>query len=245
LISVLFPTRKRPIELKRTVDSLRATATGQVDIVVYVDEDDMPSAEKARELGIECVVGPRIVVTQCWNECLRLAKGDLLMQANDDVIFRTPGWDQMVEAEFASCEDKVLMVHGSDLGGHFEKFGPHPFVHIRWVEALGYFIPPYFSSDYGDAWVNAIANALGRRKFLPFVVEHMHFTFKKAEIDETTRDRLERHKRDDVDRLYKELTPLRERDTQKLKRLMGVPWKAGAPRTPRRVRCDQCGRLEG
>jgi hypothetical protein len=226
MISILCPTRRREKELIRMVQSVRDTATGPVEVVAYVDDDDPISVKVCDGLKIKHKVGPRQLLTQCWNELLPLAEGDILMQGNDDIIFRTKGWDQMVEEAFATCGDKILMVHGSDLAPGAmgkDKFGPHPFVHRRWVNVLGYFIAPYFSSDYGDTWLNDIANILGRRLYLPFEVEHMHYIFGKAKFDTTSAERMNRHHKDDVDGLYKELLPKRLQDVEKLRVLMNTP----------------------
>lgn len=223
VISLLCPTRKRPAQLKRMVESALSTATTAPEIVCYVDNDD-----DSYDVGFESVYfvrGPRIVVTNCWNKCAGVANGEIFCQANDDIIFRTRGWDQMVETEFSKVPDRILMVHGSDGSDKSHEssngqFGVHPFVHRRWFETLGYFIVPFFSSDYGDTWVNDLANAIGRRHYLPFIIEHMHYLFGKAEMDENTRERLQRHSRDNVEQLYRDLLPLREIDIDKLKAAM-------------------------
>jgi hypothetical protein len=184
------------------VESVRSTAKNYIEIVLYIDKDDPVSVETARTLGIKWVVGPRIMLTNCWNKCIPLATGDIFMQGNDDIIFRTPNWDQMVEKEFTKVPDGILMVYGNDMGMHRETFGPHPFVHRRWVEILGYFIPPYFESDFGDAWVNDLANAVSRRRYIPIEVEHMHFMMGKAEKDQNTLERLERHRIQNPDHIW-------------------------------------------
>lgn len=223
MISLLCPTRKRPHELLRMVDSVRLTSTVTPEIICYVDEDD-PSYNSRHFYGTKFIHGPRIVLSNTWNKCAEAATGEILGQMNDDVIFRTRGWDLDVENEFAKWPDKIVLVHGSDgsdrPSGDRGAFGPHPFVHRRWMEKLGYFTPPYFSSDYGDTWVNHLADVLGRRRYLPFVIEHMHFWFGKAPQDETTNDRLERHSADNVGELYNGLAPLREIDIEKLKAAM-------------------------
>ncbi len=219
MISILCPTRRRGTQFTQMVASARLTAKNHpLEVVAYVDEDVRGEADTYRELlNVKCVVGPRTVLTDCWNRCLPLVTGDIVMQGNDDVIFRTPGWDQMVEAAFAACEDKILLVHGDDLGFGRERAGAHCFVHRRWVEVVGYFIAPHFSSDFGDVWLNDVANALGRRRFVNFVVEHMHPDLGKAPVDETTRERKARHARDDVAGLYQRLAPRRAEDVAKLR----------------------------
>ena len=64
------------------------------------------------------------------------------MHCGDDLTFDTPGWDGVVREAFEQTPDKILFAYGNDLGPHGETFGTHGFVHRRWVETLGYFVPP-------------------------------------------------------------------------------------------------------
>lgn len=220
MISVLCPTRKRIESLTRMVISCQETATTPIEILLCIDDDDGDTQACAERLGLKAMVGKRDpVMTRYWNYLLPLASGDILMQANDDIIFRTPGWSAIVEDAYAQSQDKILLVHGSDEGVHFDKFGPHPFLHRRWVDAIGYFIPPYFPSDYGDNWINEIADNLGRRRYLPFIVEHMHFKFGKSLLDGVYQDRLDRHD-DGVDASWWATQYLRWIDCLKLIALM-------------------------
>jgi hypothetical protein len=68
------------------------------------------------------------------------------------------------------------MVGGDDMFLRSKTLAPHPIVHRRWLDTLGYFIPPYFDGEWGDTWVSDLASRIGRMKFLPFVCEHLHFT---------------------------------------------------------------------
>lgn len=257
-------------------DSIAATQHNKNEVVAYVDDDDTsfkdypPYTTYSDKLRIAYVVGPRIILTDCWNKCIPHAKGEIFCQGNDDTIFTTPGWDEAVEAAFANCSDKILLAHGSDEGQHFQKFAAHGFVHKRWIDTIGYFIPPYFSSDYGDNWLNDLANACGRRQFIPIKIEHLHFLFNKAPMDDTYRERLERHSRDNPGAVYygREMNIKRWDDINKLKAIIGqqpfsVPQAVTIthsgtqpteimPKCPKckssavsksqgRLRCNQCG----
>jgi len=220
MISLLIPTRGRRKGFLQTIESAKATASRPQDLefIAYVDSDDARTYDGIE--GIRFRVGPRIVLSNTWNRCAEIAAGEIFFQGNDDIVFRTQGWDDMVLHEFEKFPDKIVMVHGSDgstgrpsaTGG----FGPHPFVHRKWFETLGYVTPPCFSSDYGDTWLNDLANALKRRRHVTMVIEHLHFYFGKAHIDRTTQDRLSRHSRDHVEQLYKDLELLRKIDIEKL-----------------------------
>lgn len=231
MISILCPTRGRVSEFSRMMQSLVDTNSHKVEVLAYLDNDDPQKPDYMNLLtvgafgGLPVVFrsGPRLVLTKCWNELLPLATGDIFMQGNDDVVFKTPGWEQIVEREFAKRKDHILLAFGDDCGGyHNGKFGPHPFVHRRWVDALGYFIPPYFSSDFGDTWVNELGVAVNRVKRLPIEIEHLHFIYGKADKDKTTRERLVRHEKDDPEKLYKAMASLRAFDAQKLKSAVGL-----------------------
>lgn len=224
MISVLIPTRGRREGLARAIVSARQTAADPNDLefIVYVDEDDQATYDLFPEKNIKFIVGKRIVLSNYWNKCAALSSGDILHQSNDDVVYQTRGWDMLVEKEFAKVPDKILMVHGDDGSGRTRQsgrgeFATHPFVSRRWYETLGYVTPPCFSSDFGDTWLNALANAIQRRISLPFTVEHRHYLFGKAPLDTTTEERLARHHNDRVWELYEDLAPLRTIDIEKLR----------------------------
>lgn len=222
MISIMTPSRGRSNQLLRMMHSAIQTAKkGNIEFIVSVDEDDLETAITCNNVGALFVVMTRNTIHSArWDKCLPLASGELLFHANDDIVFQTDGWDKIIEDEFEKYPDKILMVHGDDLGCQRENFGCHPCVHRKWVETLGYFIPPYFDGEWGDTWVNDLANRLGRRKFLPFVTEHMHYIFGKAEIDQTTKDYQERQSKQNPSQIYIERESERAADAQKLRAVM-------------------------
>lgn len=188
----------------------------RLEFVVYIDVDDEKQGDYPKRDNIKYIVGERILLSEMWNVCYRNVENpELLMHAGDDLIFQTKAWDTMVHLAFSYFGDKILFVHGDD--GHWgSRFGTHGIIHKNWVDVVGYFVPPYFSSDFNDTWLNDVANSLGRRIYLPFVTEHMHPLFGKAEVDQTHKDRLERHQRDNVGPLYTSKQGEREADAKKL-----------------------------
>lgn len=224
-ISVLCPTRGRPEAITTLVGSALSTAAGPVELVFYVDTDDDLSAavlDEMAHLPVRYVRGPRIVLSQMWNRCADVAKADVMMHCGDDIAFRTPGWDTRVLAAFEAVPDRIVLVHGDD-GFQRERLATHGFLHRRWVEAVGYFVPPHFSSDYNDVWLTEVADALGRRAYLPDVVtEHMHPAAGKGEWDLTHRERLARHERDDPGALYASMVDGRAADVAKLKAVIAA-----------------------
>jgi glycosyltransferase involved in cell wall biosynthesis len=231
----------------KMMKSLHDTTTTGVEVLAYLDDDDPQLSQYIRafqpnhngSVPIKFKIGPRLVMTKNWNELLPIATGDILMQGNDDVLFKTPGWAEIVEDAFASEADRILLAFGEDGSGyHNGKFGPHPFVHRRWANALGYFIPPYFSSDFGDTWVNELGEALTRVKRLPIEIEHLHFIWGKADQDKTTLERLARHKKDDPEKVYNAMKSLRDFDIRKLKSVVGLSDEAFAGHQTIRPKLD-------
>lgn len=220
LISILCPTRGRPVEFKRMVDSARGLATHarRIEIVAYHDEDDTSGYYGLNK--IQWIKGPRIVLSEMWNECYRASRGEILMHCGDDIVFRTAGWDVIVREAFRDSPDKILLVHGDDMSPNTDVLATHGFLHRRWVETVGYFVPPYFSSDWNDVWLTEVADHVGRRVKVPIVTEHMHYSFGKAERDQNTAEREERGIRDGVVELYEKTHAERIADAQKLKGVM-------------------------
>ena len=50
MISVLIPSRKRPASLKKSVNSLRNLAAGDIEILVGADPDDSETVTTAKKL---------------------------------------------------------------------------------------------------------------------------------------------------------------------------------------------------
>ena len=218
-ISILVPTRGRPENMKRLLASIVETSTAMPEIVFYIDEDDARSINCMGEIGSEsfvrCVVGERILMSKMWNRLAEAATGEILMMGGDDLVFRTKGWDDQVRRAFAAFPDRMVFVHGDD-GIYKERFGTHGFLHRNWIEAAGYFVPPYYASDFNDTHWNEVANMLNRRVYLPFVTEHMHPIAGKAEWDKTHKERLARQKEQNTEKLYADLAHTREEDAQKI-----------------------------
>lgn len=208
-ISILLPTRQRPNQLKRLVDSINLTADGigDIELIHYVDNDDSSYEDLELDINWSRISGPRlhdglVNLSKKWNECFTCAAGDILMHCGDDIVFRTPGWDTIVRDTFAATPDRILFAFGRDGYQDDNNFGTHGFIHRTWVETVGFFVPPYFVSDYNDTFLNDVSKAIGRHVEIDIFTEHMHYINGKAEIDQNTRERLERHTANDPGALY-------------------------------------------
>lgn len=233
LISLLVPTRGRPQEFSRMVHSayFNATHPGRIEALAYLDEDDESifeyrlCANIMAPIGkdwVHFITGERILLSEMWNACYREARGEILMHCGDDIVFETPGWDVIVREAFERFPDKIVLVHGDDRSPNTDLLATHGFLHRKWVETVGYFVPPLFSSDWNDVWLTDVADRIGRRVKVPIVTEHMHYSFGKAERDQNTAEREERGIRDNVVDLYLKTVDQRQRDAEKLRKEMAA-----------------------
>jgi len=217
-ISIVFPTRNRPNNLRRFWDSIINTAIDKPEVVVYIDNDDLSSAVVAKELGFNYMQGSRHTLSQCYNDVASLATSDILMFGADDIVFREKSWDEKVVAEFDKVKDKILFVYGHD-GHRPDKLGTHGFLHRKWIDTVGYLLPPYFSTWYVDNWITDVSLALNRQVYFPFILaEHMHHCCGKAEHDITY---IEAEAKQNADtKKWNETTALRQADIEKLRKVM-------------------------
>lgn len=217
MISLLLPTRGRRSELQRFHESVFQTADASdgIEIICYVDSDDK-SYDGLELKQTRFIRGERIVLSEMWNRCYAEAKGEILGHMGDDIIFRSKGWDTYVFDAINRFPDKIAFVYGKD-GFSPTDFGTHGFIHRSWAEISGFFVPPYFSSDYNDTWFNDVAKAIGRHIHIPEVyTEHMHWINGKGPKDQTHIDRLARHTADNVAQIYENKKGERDENAQKL-----------------------------
>ena len=221
-ISLLCPTRKRPSFMKELWKSAYDLAEHKDDleIVFYIDNDDTESIEMYKTLGTACkaVIDKRGDgnLSAMWNRCHEIATGEIFMHCGDDIRFRTPNWDTKVRFVFELFEDKIALVYGDD-GVRKDDLATHGFIHKNWVDTVGHFLPPYFSSDMNDYWLTDVAKSIDRLIKIDIVTEHLHPSVGKHEWDETHQERLKRGERDNVRELFHKLRPKKLEDIQKLK----------------------------
>lgn len=194
-ISLILPTRRRVSQLTRALDSLAATAADprSLEVVLYVDSDDAESlAVEFAALRVTKLVGNRGNMGAITRTCYQSCRGRYLMLANDDIVFRTPGWDAEVLARFRAFGDDVGMVWGNDLCSGAPT---HPFISRTACELMGGICPAAYYREYIDTHLHDVFRRLarhghGRAVYLPCVViEHLHPIAGKAAADEVYANR--------------------------------------------------------
>ncbi len=195
-IAILTPSRGRPEKLSSFVKSVHSLAneTSRVLTYTYVDNDDLKINSYKKEAILfpdnnHLVIGPPQSVSISWNVIAKKAiedKADILIMGNDDMVYRTVGWDDLLELEVLKFPDRIFCMWFEDLNK-----GPNhcafPIVSKEWYETLGYFTPGHFHFAFNDTWIFDIASKIKREHFIPYIInEHLHYTLAKMEADETT-----------------------------------------------------------
>lgn len=197
-----------------------------LDIWFYIDDDDIVSLVRLNELqenygeSIKGHVGQRIIMTEMTNVLARECSSDIMFLAGDDIVFNTYGWDDVIRETFAEWPDKIGWVFGHD--GYHEpgSFGTHGAVHRNWLNVLGHIVTPIYSADYADTHLCEITKNLGRFKYVPLDIEHLHYVVGKSTIDETMREKIQRGNQEQTGQIFINALPIRIAETEKLLNFM-------------------------
>lgn len=196
-VSLLLPTRGRPELAERFMRSAadQAESPGQVEVVLYVDEDDTEShGLSAAGLRSRLIVGPRASMGDYNMACFEQCSGDIVVLSNDDVVIQTRGWDSRLREMDASVRDRIYLAYPNDLfkGRRLCTF---PIVSRRVCELLGEPFPRQYQGAFTDYHLLDIFRRLQHRgvdriRYLPDVIfEHMHYRTGKGRFDDTYRRR--------------------------------------------------------
>ncbi len=196
-ISLLTCSRGRPKGLKRLIKTAQDLSSGKnrVSFENYIDFDDASYPQYAEELKDFEDMENRITldvpqsVSKSWNKLAKSAinnEAEILMMGNDDLIFNTQNWDELLVQETKKFPDQIYCMWFND-GINGEKHCAFPIISSKWFHIVGYFTPGIFNFLYNDTWIFDIAKRVGRAHYIPHVsAEHLHFTTGKSQADQTT-----------------------------------------------------------
>lgn len=162
MISILCPSRGRPILAKKMIESAINTASTDIEVILYLNDNDPLLGQYKKLIDSKYYqIGPDRSPCYSWNLLADQAKHDILFLMGDDAEFITAEWDLKIIAKFNEYPDKIACVYPLT-GVVSKKKNPHFCLHRNWVNALGYFVPPHFWHWYVDTWTAKIAQQLNR-----------------------------------------------------------------------------------
>lgn len=159
-IALLVPSRGRPEQLKRMIQSVKDTASYGIKLYLGLSEEDSKIYDKT-DVGDISIFQDNMPTVQKWNFLAEKAMKDIVnthfMLASDDMIFATSVWDIALKEHYFNLQNKIHCYHLQDSR---DKDGtPHPIVTREWIEAMGYAFPPIFLHWHLDSWTVEIAKA--------------------------------------------------------------------------------------
>lgn len=181
---IITPTR-RPASAQRLINAVAATATGDTDLILAVDDDD-PAAYEELDGRFKLVRGPRMTCPQ-WSNKIAAERGAgyfALASLGDDHVPETPGWDGTLLGAIGELGGTGI-VYGDDTLQH-EALPTAPVITANIVAALGWFFLPSAQHYYCDnVWKN-LGEAAGCLAYVPeVVIRHTHYSFGTAPADVT------------------------------------------------------------
>jgi len=189
-ILIVMPTRGRPGRLVEAVASIFNNSSGKADILICYDDDDVTRMDPypipvvlQPYFHVMTVVGPRRSFVEWVNigVMAHVNDYDWVAWGADDVVFKTPEWDQLV----LGVKVPGAVAYGRD-GIHNRNWPTHPFVDAVIPRALGYLIHPALKHYYADNWLADVSQHLNSAVYLEeLFTEHNHPTMAKCKTDQT------------------------------------------------------------
>jgi hypothetical protein len=164
MISVLTPTRRRLDKLPRAVNSILTQASGPIELVLGIDDDDAETIAWARQRqDVIAVVAERPdTLGAVTNGLAAVAKGSLLLGLTDDMEILTPQWDLAIHRVAARVspngEPFAFYLDDPTAPGFPTVWG----VSRSWVDICGFACAPWFPYWWGDTWIQEVGMACGR-----------------------------------------------------------------------------------
>lgn len=188
----ICPTRGRPHLCKRMLDSFLRTK--RVSELIFVVDGEDPELDKYiclfKSRGVDYVIqGDRGYLVDMYNSVFK-AYPDYRYyhQANDDFIYRTPGWDQAVLKFLDETTNGWGIGYANDLL-QGEKLAVASIVSGKLARAVGWLSLPTLKHLFNDNVLTVLGNSVARLFYFPdVVIEHCHVAAGKMAADKTHKE---------------------------------------------------------
>jgi hypothetical protein len=195
MMLVICASRSRPKQIQEMLDSFEKTKRGKTDMVVYLDGDD-PKLLDYTLGGYMVVYGThtyqgQVGVRRYLGEVAdfvikRYQDYDYYAEINDDMVFRTVGWDKILTKKIEDNGGWGI-AYGDDLMMSVKRRRPSQVViSANIIKTLGYIAPPCLKHLYRDYYWKELGEGIGKLFLCPeVIIEHKHWSVGKAEMDDT------------------------------------------------------------
>jgi glycosyltransferase involved in cell wall biosynthesis len=169
MISVILPSRGRPLQCRRAVESLNRNAGNcRIEILVGLDEDD-PTLEEYRLVDAEICIAPRgKTLGAIQNRLAAQARGRYLMFFTDDYVLEQPEWGQAILTVGKRLPQDIGVLYLDD--PTHPGFSTFPVIPRAVYETVGYLAPAFFPYWFTDTWYDEIGELLAAKLQVPVTV---------------------------------------------------------------------------
>lgn len=158
-LALLCPTKGRPQQFKRMVESAQRTADNLLNLYVALSNEDVSKYERPAHSWNLTITPDGLPTCHKWNilaeEAMKNPDNKLFMLAADDVILSTPLYDKALMDAYDNLDNKIHVF--ALLDSRDPEGTPHPIVTREWIETMGWAFPPIFLHWQLDSWTVAIA----------------------------------------------------------------------------------------
>lgn len=188
---LIVPSRNRPASIARLREAMAQTCRGDTTLLVGLDDDDpqLPDYLALKSGPRDLLrVEPDLHQVVTWLNTLAMPHLDnykYVGHIGDDNMPSTIGWDVAI----MEALQKTPFAFGNDLYPHRPAGALccHVFTHSKVIKALGYFGPPSLRHAYvDDVWMRW-GGATGITFLENVLIEHLHPTAGKSQMDESYR----------------------------------------------------------
>ncbi len=219
VISLLLPSRGRPKLVERLFASITATTTNlaSIEVILNLDNDDPDSHYlDTKDFQLTKIINNQPSMGAYNFACLSKAQGDIIILINDDLIFKTHGWNEKIIAMDVKFQDKIYLAYANDLFKN--AWCSFPILSRRTCEELVNPYPFEYKGAFIDTHLYDVFKRLdmkGHKRicYLEDVVfEHLHYRSGKAPLDDTYKKR----GRFDDDAAFVQLSVIRQLSADRL-----------------------------
>ncbi len=196
-ISILLPTRERSKKFNRMLNTLINTCNdiSRIEILLLIDEDDKEKnlykqilQEKIYEkLNIKIIIKDLKTHAIRNNFLAKMCNGEIIFPINDDMIFVSKKWDEVIDKEFSKNDQNhpfCLWIKSNVKYRYLHC--DYPIINREWYNRLGYVGSENFNFWYLDTWICDLSILSGRYIATPDItVDQLSANRFQKEIDDT------------------------------------------------------------
>ncbi len=182
-ILIILPSRGRPEKIEEFYNTWRQTTDGYSEVLTCLDDDDSTVNKYTKHNDVQFDIGKGNSMCDSLNRSFKkYSKYEYYFIPSDDHRMRTKKWETRFMEKIKKNGGKGV-AYGNDLIWE-EKLATAAFVSGNIFRALGYIALPGLLHMWVDKYWLELGKALNKLFYFPdIIVEHMHFTVGKSEVD--------------------------------------------------------------